>query len=71
MSGARKLNMFANCSNPASPILIVEDSIYTRKIHNFIPAEDIDQIKLAFTYRGHTLGHIFVLAIQKCKISSS
>ena len=44
--------MFANCSNPASPILIVEGSVYTRNILSFIPAEDINQIKLAFTYRG-------------------
>ena len=51
--------MFANCSNPASPILIVEGSVYTRNILSFIPAEDIDQIKLAFTYRGlkHTGPH--------------
>ena len=45
-SGARKLTMFANCSNPASPILIVEGSVYTRNILSFIPAEDIDHIKL-------------------------
>ena len=59
MSGARKLTMFANCSNPASPILIVEGSVYTRNILSFIPAEDFDQIKLAFTYRGlkHTGPH--------------
>ena len=59
MSGARKLTMFANCSNHASPILIVEGSVYTRNILSFIPAEDIDQIKLAFTYRGlkHTGPH--------------
>ena len=58
-SGAQKLTMFANCSNPASPILIVEGSVYTRNILSFIPAEDIDQIKLAFTYRGliHTGTH--------------
>ena len=51
-SGARKLTTFANCSNPASPVLIVEGSVYTRNILSFISAEDIDQIKLAFTYRG-------------------
>ena len=52
--------MFANCSNPASPILILEGSVYTRNILSFIPADDIDQIKLAFTYRGlkHTGGSI-------------
>ena len=35
-------------------------SVYTRNILSFIPAEDIDQIKLAFTYRGlkHTGGSI-------------
>ena len=55
-----KTDIFANCSNPASPILIVEGSAYTRNIFSFIPAEDIDQIKLAFTYRGlkHTGGSI-------------
>ena len=47
---SRKLVMFANSSNPASPILIVEGSVYTRNILSFIPAEDIDQIKLACTY---------------------
>ena len=52
VSATRKLATFANCSNPASPILIVEGSVYTRNILSFIPAEDIDQIKLAFTYRG-------------------
>ena len=59
VSGARKLTMFANCSNPTSSILIVEGSVYTRNILSFIPAEDIDQIKLAFTYRGvkHTGPH--------------
>ena len=59
-SGARKLTTCANCSNPASPILIVEGSVYTRNILSFIPAEDIDRIKLAFTYRGlkHTGGSI-------------
>ena len=51
-SGVRKLTTFANCSNPASPIVIVEGSVYTRNILSFIPSEDIDQIKLAFTYRG-------------------
>ena len=72
MSGARKLTTFANCLNPASPILIVEGSVYTRNILSFVPAEDIDQIILSFTYRGlkHTGPHI-VLIIQKCKISSS
>ena len=56
----RKLTTFANCSNPASPILIVEGSVYTRNILSFIPAEDFDQIKLTFTYRGlqHTGGRI-------------
>ena len=44
--------MFANCSNPASPILIVEGSVYTKNILSFIPAEDFDHMKLAFTYRG-------------------
>ena len=60
MSGARKLTTFANCSNPASPILIVEGSVYARNIRSFIAAEDIDQIKLAFTYQGikHTGGRI-------------
>ena len=55
---ARKLTTFVNCSNLASPILIVEGSVYTRNILNFIPAEGIDQIKLANTYRGlkHTGG---------------
>ena len=51
-SGARKMTMFANCSNPASPILFVEGSVYIRNILSFIPAENIDQTKLAFTYRG-------------------
>ena len=51
-SGARKLTTFANCSKAASPILIVEGSVYNRNILCFMPAEDIDQIKLAFTYRG-------------------
>ena len=60
VSGPRKLTTFANCSSPASPILIVEGSVYTRNILSFIPAEDIDQIKLAFTYQGlkHTGGSI-------------
>ena len=62
MSGARNQGHenFVNCSNPASPILIVEGSVYTRNNLNFIPAEDIDQLKLAFTYRGlkHTGGSI-------------
>ena len=59
-SGARKLATFASCSNPASSILIVEGSVYTRNILSFIAAEDIDQIKLDFTYRGlkHTGGSI-------------
>ena len=59
-SGARKLTTFANCSKAASPILIVEGSVYTRNILCFMPAEDIDQIILAFTYRGlkHTGGSI-------------
>ena len=37
----------------------MEGSVYTRNIISFIPAEDIDQIKLAFTYRGlkHTGPH--------------
>ena len=52
MSATRKLTTFANCSNPASPILIVEGSVYSRNILSFIPAEDIGQIKLALTYRG-------------------
>ena len=54
------VSTFAICSNPASPILIVEGSVYTRNILSFIPAEDIDQIKLASTYRGlkHTGGSI-------------
>ena len=54
------VSTLANCSNPASPILIVEGSVYTRNILSFIPAEDIDQIKLAFTYRGlkHTRSSI-------------
>ena len=52
-SGARKLTTFAYFSNPASLILIVESSVYTGNILSFIPAEDIDQIKLAFT---HTKG---------------
>ena len=59
-SGTRKLTMFANCSNPASRILIVEGLAYTRNIRfSFIPADDIGQIKLAFTYRGlkHTGPH--------------
>ena len=60
VSATWKLITFANCSNPASLILIVEGSVYTRNILCFIPAEDIDQIKLAFTYRGlkHTEGCI-------------
>ena len=59
-SRARKLTTFANCSNPVSLILIVEGSVYTRNILSFIPAEDIVQIKLAFTFRGlkHTGGSI-------------
>ena len=55
ISDTTKLTKFANCSNPASPILIVEGSIcsmYTRNSLCFVPAEDIDQIKLAFIYRG-------------------
>ena len=57
-SATRKLITFENCLNPASPILIMEGSVYTRNTHCFIPAEGIDQIKLAFTCRGlkHTLG---------------
>ena len=34
-SGARKLTTFAICLNPASPILIVEGSVYTRNILSF------------------------------------
>ena len=30
----------------------MEGSVYIRNILSFIPAEDIDQIKPAFTYRG-------------------
>ena len=47
---------FANCSNPASPTLIVDGSVYTRNTLRFIPA--FDQIKLIFTCRGlkHTHG---------------
>ena len=48
----RELTKFANCLNPASPILNVEGSVYTGIILSFISAEDIDKIKLAFTYRG-------------------
>ena len=52
--------MFSNCSNPASAIFFVESSVYTRNILSFIPAEDIDQIKLAFTCQGrkHTWGSV-------------
>ena len=35
----------------------MEGSVYNRNILSFIPTEDIDQIKLAFTYRRlNTLG---------------
>ena len=50
-SATRKLITFEICSNPASPILIVEGSVYTRNTLCFIAAEGIDQIKLAFTCR--------------------
>ena len=57
-SVTRKRITFENCSNSASPILIVEDSVHTWNTLCFIPAEGIDQIKLAFTCRGlkHTQG---------------
>ena len=43
---------FVNCSNPASPILIMESSVFTRNTLSFIPAEGTDQVKTAFTCRG-------------------
>ena len=46
-AATRKPKTFANCSNPVSPILILKGSVYSRNILRFIPAEDIDQIKLA------------------------
>ena len=51
-SVTRKLITFENCSNPVSPILTMEGSVYSRNTLCFIPAEGIDPIKFAFRCRG-------------------
>ena len=65
MSGARKLTIFANCSIPASPILIAKvQYIPETFLVSYQQKILIKSNWLSHTEGLNTLGHIFVLIIQ-------